>query len=381
MKISLFHKQPAADYVVVDLETTGTNVHNCEIIEIGALKVLNGKITDTFHSLVKAHNKIDPAASEINGIYDKDLVGAPELKKVLPKFLKFIGDSTLVGYNINRFDALLLRHVSAETLGVQLKNNCIDILPLAIRKLPQLTNHRLSTVAGYFCIDTSEIHHAVCDCEIEKHCYEKLLEYPDPEPVNADNRSRTYRNSRKKETMRLQDLQSVIQGILEDNAIDDDEVIYLHDWMDHNRELEGNYPYDKVFELVRNILEDGVIEQSEIDELFNALQEYMNPYGDSGFTIEFEGKNFVLTGDFSFGEKSIVESAIVERGGIIKSGVSKKVNYVVVGDLGSPNWSYGNYGSKVKKAKELQGSGVLIEIIPEKTLVNSFSHIQSAGID
>ena len=96
------------DYVVFDLETTGTNVHEDSIIEISALKAEGGIVTDTFSTLVNPQCPIPYYATQVNGITDEMVAEAPLLKEALPEFLDFIGDSVLVGHNIHTFDLRFL---------------------------------------------------------------------------------------------------------------------------------------------------------------------------------------------------------------------------------------------------------------------------------
>ena len=98
----------------------------------------------------------------------------------------------------------------------------------------------------------------------------------------------------------------------------------------------------------------------------------MNPLKQQEETkIQFEGKTFCLTGDFKSGTKDTVKEKIEEFGGIIKTGISSKVNYLIVGSLGNENWKYGNLGGKIAKAKEYQEKGCNIEIISEDDFLNN----------
>lgn len=84
--------------------------------------------------------------------------------------------------------------------------------------------------------------------------------------------------------------------------------------------------------------------------------------------VVFEGKRFVLSGNFTHGSKSDIECMIVDHGGEVTSSVSGKVSYVVVGGEGSEAYACGSYGSKVKKAMALQDQGKSIRIIEESQL-------------
>lgn len=87
-------------YTVIDLETTGVNIHTDEIIEISAVRIRNGKIAGSFSSLVKPSGKIPEEATAVNNITDRMVRWAPRIEKVLPRFLKFIGTDVLVGHTL-----------------------------------------------------------------------------------------------------------------------------------------------------------------------------------------------------------------------------------------------------------------------------------------
>ena len=88
------------NYVVFDLETTGLSPINNEITEIGAVKVIDGKISDTFEMLVKPNQKISQKITDITGITNEMVKDKPPIEEVLPKFIEFIGGLPLVAHNI-----------------------------------------------------------------------------------------------------------------------------------------------------------------------------------------------------------------------------------------------------------------------------------------
>ena len=96
------------DYVLFDLETTGTSSNYDEVIEISAVKVQSGVIVDEFSQLVNPGKSIPYAASMVNHITDDMVAEAPEFEEILQAFMDFVGDSILVGHNINSFDMKFL---------------------------------------------------------------------------------------------------------------------------------------------------------------------------------------------------------------------------------------------------------------------------------
>lgn len=125
-------------------------------------------------------------------------------------------------------------------------------------------------------------------------------------------------------------------------------------------DIENNYrDIDDVFvtaarSLLLEIEADGAISSEERDHLSSFISIFDNPISDAPVTT-IEGKDFVLTGDFAIeGGKGIVEEMISAGGGAVKSTVSRKTSYVVVGTRGSSAWSFNGFGNKVKKALDLR---------------------------
>lgn len=162
------------DYVVFDFETTGTSWINDDIIEISAVKVEDGKVTDTFSSLVNPKRHIPVFATEVNGITDEMVKEAPDLSVVLPEFIQFFGKFVLVGHNIFSFDLKFLYRAADEILGQTIGNDYIDTLYMARSCLKQLKHHRLVDLADYFHISTKGAHRALNDCMMNQQCFEKM---------------------------------------------------------------------------------------------------------------------------------------------------------------------------------------------------------------
>ena len=142
--------QYVPDYVLYDLETTGTSSKYDEVIEISAVKVKNGVVTEEFSQLVNPGRPIPSAASAVNHITDDMVAFAPMFDSVLQQFLAFIGDDVLAGHNINRFDMKFLYRDCERYFGQTLTNDYIDTLKLARLCLPELSHHRLGAfLYGY----------------------------------------------------------------------------------------------------------------------------------------------------------------------------------------------------------------------------------------
>ena len=172
-----------SDYVVFDLETTGTNTNCDAIIEISAVKVLNGQVVDTFSSLVNPQRPIPYYATQVNGISDDMVSGEPVLEEIFPKFNEFIGEAVLVGHNIHSFDMKFIWNAAEHLFGKTIQNDYIDTLPMARRCLPELTHHRLVDLAAYYHISTAGAHRALNDCMMNQQCFEKLAAEGKKQPI------------------------------------------------------------------------------------------------------------------------------------------------------------------------------------------------------
>ena len=369
-----------SDYVVVDLETTSKYVNYAEIIEIGALKVVNNEPVDSFSTLVRPDFDIPRSATEINNITNEMVADAPGIRDVMAQFLDFVGNSVLIGHNIASFDVNIIYDYTQALYGEDFSNPYLDTLFMARSCLPCLNNHKLGTLAEYYDLDVEGEHRALFDCYLTHECYQRMkklcingnvqLPIPDNDYYHDCHREKIPKYS--EETKALQVLQGYLMGITADGVLTDDEVLGLKSWMDDNRSLAGNYPFDVVMTSLTRVLEDGVIEQEELDYLHSLYKRFTAPVENAEHDIicSLDGKHCCVTGEFDYGERKAVEQFITEHGGICDKGVKKATDYVIVGSKGSDAWKHGNYGGKVKKAMELKEKGVSISIISEEDFFN-----------
>lgn len=178
-----------SEYVVIDTETTGLDYECCSIIEISAIRYANGTLVDSFSTLVKPAPffRIDPASGEwqpyyvdqfiadLTGITNEMLQTAPEPEAVLPLFQTFIGDSILIGHNVN-FDINFLYDAMEIYCRCFLTNDFVDMLRLSRKVFPDLAHHRLSDIAEACGVPQPEAHRAKADCLVTAGCYESIRE-------------------------------------------------------------------------------------------------------------------------------------------------------------------------------------------------------------
>lgn len=167
----------ADEYSALDIETTGLSPAYCEIIEIGAVRVKNGEITERFEALIRPSEPVSQFITGLTGITNEELERngrQPEI--VLAEFSEFIGDSLLVGQNVN-FDINFLYDGMMKHLGQPLTNHFADTLRLSSNIFPDLSDHKLDTLKKDFGIAEAVAHRGLSDCIDAMRCYEYMRNY------------------------------------------------------------------------------------------------------------------------------------------------------------------------------------------------------------
>ncbi len=162
-------------YVVVDVETSGLNPEEHKIIEIGAILVEDHCIVERFSLLVRLEDAISTQIEELTGI-SNDLLHREglDIETVLNKFITFLRDLPMVSHNAD-FDNCFLRKACNDHNIPYISDRSIDTLTLARRKIRQIENFKLYTLANHFGIAITKTHRSIDDCELTYQIYEKLI--------------------------------------------------------------------------------------------------------------------------------------------------------------------------------------------------------------
>ena len=160
--------------VVFDIETTGFSPLKNKIIEIGAVKVENGKIVDRFSTFVNPEVPIPFEIEKLTSISDNMVLGAPKIEEVLPKFLEFCSDAVMVAHNAS-FDMSFIRH-NAMLQGKSFEPTVLDTVSMARFLLPNLNRFKLDTVAKELRISLENHHRAVDDAGATAEIFVKFVE-------------------------------------------------------------------------------------------------------------------------------------------------------------------------------------------------------------
>lgn len=167
-------------------------------------------------------------------------------------------------------------------------------------------------------------------------------------------------------TLTTQILNGLLKGMIVDDIISEDECLGLQKWLYEHNYLSGHYPFDRIFEIVEDVLEDGVLTKDEALFLKKEINELLDPL--DSLKKEFsslKGKHICLSGNFAFGNKSDVEKYIIDKGGVIDPTVEKTTDILVLGDSEKNPAER----TKVRQALELNESGGTILISKETDII------------
>lgn len=162
-------------YIAFDVETTGLNPLENEIIEIGALKVRNGKVAERFMEFIKPTVSLSLSITSLTGITDDMLAEARTRCQVIPDFLDFCGNDVLIGHNVS-FDYSFMK-CSAAADGLIFEKMGIDTLKIAQKVHSDLDSKSLGSLCSYYHIDNRSAHRAYHDALATAKLYQTLAHY------------------------------------------------------------------------------------------------------------------------------------------------------------------------------------------------------------
>lgn len=150
-----------SEYVSLDIETTGFDFHKDRIIEIAAIKYRYGQYVDKYQTLINPERIISPEITRLTGIAQTDVIDAPYIDEVKSEILDFIGLLPIVGHNAVSFDVPFL----STQMSVEMNNIVIDTLPMARKAFPLLPCHKLEYLKSILQFDQHISHRALADAE------------------------------------------------------------------------------------------------------------------------------------------------------------------------------------------------------------------------
>ena len=180
----------------------------------------------------------------------------------------------------------------------------------------------------------------------------------------------------------IDELIGMIKGVMADGMVHQGEVEFLLEWMSANRKVCDQWPAKAIYPRLVTALADGHMDMDEEREIMDLLLSTVGgntapqygeasnstilPYTMPAPVITFSGAIFCFTGKFTSGSRQWCESQIVAKGGTPSSTITKKLNYLVIGEIGSRDWMHSTHGRKIEKAIAYNDDGGAIAIVGER---------------
>ena len=362
-------------YLAIDFETPNRN--NDRICSVGLSLIDSlGVIQTTEEILVNPECEFDSFNIELTGISPRLVSNAPTFPVVWEKLEALFCNNIIIAHNAQFDLSVLHKTLSFYNLSTPVVKY-ICTMRMAQRLLPCAENYKLNTLCNCYGIPLTH-HRAGSDSfacarlflqlrrldDLEKNC---IKEYDLNGPLRSRQTGAGYHGT-SHQTMLLKELSSILKAISCDGILAEEEISFLINWMEKNQELKGNFPYDRIFDKLETVLEDGVVSETEKEELihlFKVIDDPVKASCETSSTICLREKNICLSGEFDFGTKEEVSETLIEKGAVIQNSITKKTDILIVGGQGSSAWCSGNYGTKVKKAMELKEKGAAIQIYRE----------------
>lgn len=375
-------------YTIIDVETTGFDSSKDYLIEVAALRIRDNQIVDSYSSLINPGVTIPGFISELTGILNSDLSGAPELKDVIAELYNFIGDDVVVGHNVC-FDINFIYDRCISILHSPLSNDYIDTLPFARRYLPDQPSYKLSHLVAALNLPHSSFHRALNDCEATFGLYNFLkprvnnpseyesnllssIIFPEPNPFSG-----------KKVYIRgtIMNYSYNFAKLLLEKSGAKVYCLYVKqvDCIIFGKKTYGSILRGSNNNYYEDAKERGLLIYSETEfyDVFGLkVSTYRNPHkvtskeimtSNTAFdeTHPLFGKTCVFTGTLERMLRKEAMQHVVDLGGILSDNVTKKTNYLILGNNDYNPLVKNGMSTKQQKAEALKLSGQDIEIITE----------------
>lgn len=172
-------------YIALDLETTGLNPSRDRILEIGAVKVIDGQVAATYETLVDPGVPLSPRIEGLTGITQEMALGGRATGEAVTELVAFCEDFPLLGHNI-LFDYSFVKR-NAVNLNLSFEKEGIDTLKIARALFPEMEHRNLGCLCTYYQIDQGKAHRAANDAFAAMELYRRMAEeFPDSSPELFD---------------------------------------------------------------------------------------------------------------------------------------------------------------------------------------------------
>jgi NAD-dependent DNA ligase len=176
----------------------------------------------------------------------------------------------------------------------------------------------------------------------------------------------------------IDQLLGICEFALQDGMIDQAEAESILAWLDAHRACLDTWPANVLYTRLRRMLADGALDDQEQGDLLGLVLQIAQPRTGAGTVVPsalpldappppilFEGRNFCFTGVFDFGTRADCQAAVADRGGICLHGITKKLHYLIIGNVGSETWRHSSFGTKIARAVDYRESGRSLAIVTE----------------
>lgn len=176
----------------------------------------------------------------------------------------------------------------------------------------------------------------------------------------------------------VNELVGLCHGLLSDGTLDQNEAMFLAQWLESNRHVTQNPLVTAIYGRIREMLADGRLDDDEQRELVALVASFVGgapmpnginyasslPISQPEPPLQFDGRRFCFTGTFAFGTRSDCEAA-VELLGATSGDLTKATDFLVIGIYATDSWAHSSYGRKIEKAVEMRAKGHRIAIVGE----------------
>lgn len=191
-------------------------------------------------------------------------------------------------------------------------------------------------------------------------------------------------NRKNIEDRQIDTLIGLSKGILADGKVNQSEAEFLLSWLVQNKQSTSNPIIENLLEKVEVMLEDGILDSEESEELKNVLRSISGESSEIGELskttslpidlpapdIQFEGATFLFTGTCAYGTRKECQLVIEKLGGLNIKNVTKNLNYLVLGTYVTDSWAHETFGRKIEKAMEYRETGIPLVIVTEEHWAN-----------
>lgn len=212
-----------------------------------------------------------------------------------------------------------------------------------------------------------------------------------PVDIDAQPLNRNFNAARLNDRV-IDELIGLCKGVIADGVVSQPEAEFLQQWLRDNRQVSDTWPANMLYRRIGEFLADDVLDPEEQAELLTLLQDLTGgghqagapslasslPLCDPPPALAFEGRVFCLTGKFVSGSRANMVALVESVGGAATSSPTKKVDYLVIGEVGSRDWIHSTHGRKIEKAMHLRDGGHGIAILSEEYLMDCLAECAPA---